>query len=167
MVTKKESKTSASGRPWMSYEIEDKTGVYAGKLFSRDYEKFQSVITEGSFLYMEGMIEQPRRPTPEESYDDVKHEFRLKEVALLGNLCDTKVKEFVLELDAAKVSSEEMARVYKVLRKHKGNTSVILQLVDFVRKYQVQLRARKISVAVSTQLVQELQDMGVKATLKV
>ena len=35
------------------------------------------------------------------------------------------------------------------------------------RKCQVQLRARKASVAVSTQLVRELQDMGVKATLKV
>lgn len=167
MVTARENRTSASGRPWMTYEVEDKTGVYAGKLFSKDFEKFQPQMTVGSFLYLEGMIEQPRRPGPEESYDDVKHEFRVKEVALLGTLCDTKVKEFVLELDAAKVSSEEMARVNKILRKHKGKTAVILDLVDYVRKYQVQLRARKASVAVSTQLVRELRDMGVKATLKV
>ena len=167
MVTGRENRTSASGRPWMIYEVEDKTGVYSGKLFSKECEKFQPLLVVGNFLYLEGMIEQPRRPGAEESYDDVKHEFRIKEVALLGTLCDTKVKEFVLELDAAKVSSDEMTQVYKVLRKHKGKTPVVLDLVDFARKYQVQLRARKTSVTVSTRLVQDVQDLGIKATLKV
>ncbi len=167
MITTRESKISVSGRPWLSYEAEDMNGIYAGKLFTKDYDRFQHFMQAGAFLYLEGTVQQRRRPGPEEQYDDVPHEFRLEEVAYLGNLCENKVKEFVLELDVAAADKALMDQAYKVLRKYKGKTPVVLDLLDYDKKYRVQLRSRKTPVQVSTKLVRELKDLGVTCHLGV
>ena len=167
MVLKVENKMSVSGRPWMNIEVEDKSTVKSFKLFGKECEHFKGVFQEGSFLYLEGSVEQRRRPGPDEDYDAVPHELRLTGASLLGALCEKRVKQLVLKIDVEKIDHQQLSEAYKLLRKNKGGSAVILDVIDYKNKYNVRLRSRRVAVLVSTPLVAQLREMGVNVEVVV
>ena len=167
MVTGSERKLSKTGNPWMECLLQDKTGEYSLRLFSKSVEQFGGMITPGAFLYVEGTVDQRRRPGADEKYDDVPHELKVSSVILLGNLAETRVRELILPLDALSLNAQENEALYKLLRKFKGKTPVVFELRDYEHKYQVRLRARKTPVLVCTQLVNALKELGIEPTASV
>lgn len=163
IVTAVTEKVTKSGSPFGSYIIEDFDGSYELTLFSKDYEMFQPKLKMHASVFIEGEIREKFRLKPEEKAQGKKapYGFKVSRVSLLGNLSEDLVKDLTISVLTTYLSADFRKSLVKLLKEHKGPTPLHLFLVDPETKYNLEFVSKKYSVAVNTDMVEELKRLGV------
>jgi len=166
-ITEVTPKMSRNGRPWCSVAIEDFSGKYEMSFFGKDYENNKTFLQKGEFVYIEGSIEPRFFVKPEErGKTKVEFSFKLKRISLLGNLSQTMIKTLQLHINAGDLTPELHEKLIKLFKKHKGTTTVSLIVFDTNTRYKAEFLVRKFHVAVSTELIDDISALGIKATIE-
>lgn len=156
MVTK-------TGKNWSRSVIEDFNGSYELALFGEDHERCMRYLTPHSAIYIEGEIAPKYRLKPEEIKAGKRAPFGLKvsKISLLGNVTDSVLKAFVITLSSTMLNPKFRSALVKVISKNKGKTPLKVFLIDPATKYKIEFDSHKFGVSVTTDLIADLNEIGV------
>ena len=162
-VTAASEGLTKTGRPMSRMTIEDYAGSYEFAFFGKDHEAFMQYEKLNSALFIEGVIDEKYYIKPEERAKGKTSDyaFKPKNMMLLGNVTDTYVKGFSIQLSTPMLSQEFRERLVRMIKKNKGSVPLTMFLYDPENKWNIEFLSRKFKVAVTSDLLDELREMNV------
>jgi DNA polymerase-3 subunit alpha len=159
-----ESKQTKTGRPWSKTVLEDFSGSYELALFGKDHENFMSYMQLHNAIFIEGEIDEKYYIKPEERAQGKTspYAFKVKKVMLLGNVTDTYIKGFAINVTTTMLTPEFRESLVKLIKKHKGTVPLTMYLYDPEKKWNIEFLSRKFRVAVTDQLIEDLRKMQIR-----
>ena len=163
-VIASEKKETKTGRPWSKTVIEDFSGSYELALFGKDHENFMSYMQLHNAIFIEGEIEEKYYIKPEERAQGKTspYAFKVKKVMLLGNVTDTYIKGFAINVTTTMLTPEFRESLVKLIKKHKGTVPLTMYLYDPEKKWNIEFLSRKFRVAVTDQLIEDLRKLQIR-----
>ena len=154
---------SQEKRPWSKTFIEDFSGTYEIRLYGKNHEAFMSYMQLHNTLFIEGEIDEMYYLKPEERLQGKTspYGFKIKKIMLLGNVTDTFVKSFNINISTKMLTPEFRVSLVKMIKKHKGTVPLTMLLVDPEKGWKIEFLSRKFRVAVTDQLIADLNAMKV------
>ena len=166
-VTKTEHINGQNGRPWSKTVIEDFGGSYELRLYGKDHEAYMSHLTLHNTLFIEGEIDEKYYIKPEERAQGktAPYGLKVKKVMLLGNVTDTYIKGFAINITTPMLTPEFRDKLVGLIRKNKGNVPLSMFLYDPEKKWNIEFLSRKFRVAVSASFIEELEKLRIRYTV--
>ena len=166
-VTKTEHINSQNGRPWSRTVIEDFGGSYELKLYGKDHEAFMSYMTLNNTLFIEGEIDEKYYIKPEDRAQGKTspYGFKVKKIMLLGNVTDTYIKGFAINITTPMLTPEFRDKLVTLIKKNKGTVPLSMFLYDPEKKWNIEFLSRKFRVAVTVPFIEELEKLRVRYTV--
>ena len=163
LVTEYTPLLTKKGSPYSRTMLEDYSGSYELTLFSKDHEAYFSYMVPHSALFIEGAIEEKYALRPEERAQGktAPYVFKVKSVTMLGNVCESMVKSFGINIETPMLTPEFRKGLVKVIKSHAGKIPLEVFFYDPETRYRIQLKSNKYQVAVSTELINDLRHLGV------
>ena len=163
LVTDYKQLLTKSGAPYSRTMLEDYSGSYELTLFTKQHEQFFKYMVPHDALFLEGVVEERYFLRPEEKAQGktVPYAFKLQNVTLLGNVAETRIKAFCINIETPMLTPAFREGLVKVIRKHKGSIPLEVFFFDPDTRYRIQLKSNKYQVAVSTELLSDLRQLGV------
>ena len=157
-VSKKISQKS--GKPWMSFSLEDYSGSINFSLFGRDYENFMQFIEEGNALFVKCAIMPRLYSKPADNDQEKKEEntpvecdLKIRKITLLANTKDEFIKSMTLVFPVEKVDKEFRKNLLKALKANKGKKQLNLNILDYTNQLAVEFFSRKYKIDVTPELL--------------
>ena len=162
ITTASESMTK-TGRPMSRMTVEDYSGSYEFAFFGKDHEAFMQYEKVNTGIFIEGVIEEKYYIKPEERAKGKTSEyaFKPKNMMLLGNVADTFVKGFAINVSTPMLTPEFREKLVKLLKKNKGNVPLTMYLYDPGKKWNIEFLSHKFKVQVTLPFIDELKELGI------
>ena len=80
---------------------------------------------------------------------------------LLGNVTDTYVKGFSIQLSTPMLSQEFREKLVGIIKRNKGTVPLTMFLYDPENKWNIEFLSRKFKIAVTSSLLDELRALNV------
>ena len=163
LVTDYKQLLTKKGAPYSRTMLEDYSGSYELTLFTKEHEQFFKYMVPHDALFLEGVIEERYFLRPEEKAQGktVPYTFKLQSVTLLGNVAESRIKAFGINIETPMLTPAFREGLVKVIRKHKGSIPLEVFFFDPDTRYRIQLKSNKYQVAVSEELLTDLRHLGV------
>lgn len=168
IVSDVKQKTTRSGSQGAIVTFEDYSGSVEISLFGKDYENFLQYMQMHALLFIEGEIAERYFVKPEDRAQGKKapYGFKPKKISLLGNVAGNLISEFVMNVSTDKLSAKFRKELVAVLKAYKGGTALKLRLFDRETSYDVEFFSKKYQVRVCSDLVNDLERLGVSSSFK-
>jgi len=155
--------TTKTGKPYSRTVLEDYSGSYELALFGKDHETFMQYMQPKASLFLEGTIGEKYALKPEERAQGkaAPYAFRLQKVTLLGNITDDMLSGFSIEMTTPMLTQQFRQDLVRVVKAHKGNIPLTLYLFDPETRYRIQFYSKKFQVAVTSEFIRDLQQIGI------
>ena len=171
VVTSVQHLTTKTGRQFGKFVLEDyEGGTHEFALFGKDYEKFRQYLYQNYFLFIRGKVQ------PRPFGDNPGLEFKIQAIMQLDEVRDKMIREVHVVVPVEDITErfvEEFSS--KVIgaqgKKHKGeakdkNFAVLrVAVVDRALGVTLNMYSRKYKVELTSELVDYMEDMGLKYTL--
>ena len=163
-ITATQTMTNKNGRPWSKTVIEDFGGSYEIALFGKDHENFMSYMQLNSAIFIEGEIDEKYYIKPEERAQGKTspYAFKVKKIMLLGNVTDSFVKGFAINISTEMLTQEFRDKLVKMIKRNKGNVPLTMFLHDPEKGWNIEFLSRKFRVAVTADFIEELKKMKIR-----
>lgn len=124
-------------------------------------------MTLHNTLFIEGEIDEKYYIKPEERAQGktAPYGLKVKKVMLLGNVTDTYIKGFALNITTPMLTPEFRDKLVALIRKNKGNVPLSMFLYDPEKKWNIEFLSRKFRVAVSASFIDELEKLRIRYTV--
>jgi DNA polymerase-3 subunit alpha len=152
MIAKIEHRTSKTGKPFGSFELEDYYDSHKFTLFSEDYLKLRHMMVKGALVYVRGKVAQ--RPWG----DQPEPEFKIAQIELLSDLLSKRTKKVSLEIDLANITPEMLRELDALLKPRKGEAAcaVEFRVVDPLERMAVRMPSRSRKIDLSNESISRL-----------
>ncbi len=162
-VTGKSEGYTKTNRPMSRMTVEDYGGSYEFAFFGKDHETFMQYEQLHSALFIEGVIEEKYYIKPEDRAKGKTSDYAFKprNMMLLGNVTDTYVKGFSIQLSTPMLSQEFREKLVKMIKKNKGSVPLTMFLYDPENKWNIEFLSRKFKIAVTSSLLEDLRSMNI------
>ncbi len=163
-ITSTQTMTNKNGRPWSKTVIEDFGGSYEIALFGKDHENFMSYMQLNSAIFIEGEIEEKYYIKPEEKAQGKTspYAFKVKKIMLLGNVTDSFVKGFAINISTNMLTQEFREKLVKMIKRNKGSVPLTMFLNDPEKGWNIEFLSRKFRVAVTAEFIEDLNNMQIR-----
>ncbi|MCB0773669.1 MAG: hypothetical protein KDB93_09865, partial [Flavobacteriales bacterium] len=142
------------GKPFGSFTLEDHHGKHDFMLFSEDYMKFKIYLQQGTLLMVKG-----RATERTWGRDEGQMEFKISSIDLLADARDKYITKLIVQVDADRVNEAVSRELQEILASSKGQCKVLVSIVDQQEKLRVEAISKKNSVAISTELTDQLDSL--------
>ena len=155
--------TSKGGRPMSRMTVEDYGGSFEFAFFGKDHEAFMQYEKVHNALFIEGSIEEKYYIKPEERVKGKTSDytFKPKSMMLLGNVTESFVKGFSIQLSTTMLSQEFREELIKMIKRNKGSVPLTMFLYDPENKWNIEFLSRKFKIAVTSSLIEDLKKMNI------
>ncbi|MBQ9583181.1 MAG: DNA polymerase III subunit alpha [Bacteroidales bacterium] len=166
IVTACETRTTRNNRPFCKFSIEDFSGSFEFALFGKDYENYMQYTQVNTPLLITCVTEQRYDRVDRGSGDSEQrglvYKLLIKDIALLSNLKDTRVKEFHVSIPVEKLTPEFQKDFAKVCRKNHGHARLYVRIFDDAKKREVEFFSRKFMVSPEPALLDFITEHGLE-----
>ena len=163
LVTEYKQLLTKKGAPYSRTMLEDYSGSYELTLFTKEHEQFYNYMVPHNALFLEGVVEERYSLRPEERAQGktVPYTFKLQSVTLLGNVSESKVKAFSINIETPMLTPAFRKGLVQVIKQHEGKTPLEVFFFDPDTRYRIQLKSNKYQVSVSEDLITALRRLGI------
>ena len=163
-ITSTQTLTGKTGKPYSKTVIEDYSGSYELAFFGKDHEAYMSYMQVNNAVYIEGDIEEKYYIKPEDRAQGKTspYAFRVKKIMLLGNVTETYIKGFSINISTPMLSPEFRENLVKTIKRNKGNVPLTMFLYDPEKGWNIEFLSRKFQVSVTAPFIDELQRLGIR-----
>jgi len=159
VVTQVEHKETKTGKPFGILHLEDYHSSFSFYLFGDDYINFKAYMMEGWLLHLNGKVKK-------KFYND-DLEFKISSIDLLAEIIDKEVRDIVLRVDVNDISKDFVEEITTLASNSSGKHSLVLNLVDSLNRYEVDLLSRKIKIDLNKDFISEVNSISqVKMRIK-
>ena len=115
-------------------------------------------------VMIEGEIDEKFYIKPEEREQGKTspYAFKIKKVALLGNVTESLLKGFAINISTTMLSPEFREKLVRLLKANKGNIPLSMFLTAPDKGWKIEFLSRKFRVAVTSDFIADLQKMGIQ-----
>ena len=158
---------SKNGTPGAKVVLEDFSGNYEFVLFGSDYQRYMPFLQLHNQIFIDGEIGERYFLKPEERAAGKKspYGFKIKNISLLGTLCETRLGGLDLQLDTRLIDADFRKKLLKLLQSNKGKLPLNIHLIDIETGYKLDFFSKKFKVDVSQEFLNRLSDLGFKYQL--
>ena len=162
-ITSATESMTKTGRPMSKMVVEDYSGNYEFAFFGKDHEAFMPYEKVNTGIFIEGVIEERYYIKPEERAKGKTSDyvFKPKNMMLLGNVADTYVKGFSINITTPMLSPEFREKLVSLLKRNKGNVPLTMFLYDPAKKWNIEFLSHKFRIQVTLPFIEELKEMGI------
>ena len=166
-ITDVKRSVTRNGSPSLRATIEDFGGSFELALFGKDCEAWLPLLGLHSEVFVEGDIREKYYLKPEEKAQGktAPYGFKVKKVSLLGNVTESMLKSFAINLTTDQLNESLRRDLVKLLKANKGSVELGMYLHDPKTKYNVEFKSRKFQVAVTNDLIYGLRNLGISYTV--
>jgi DNA polymerase-3 subunit alpha len=163
LVTDYKQLLTKVGKPYSRTMLEDYSGSYELTLFTKEHEAYCQYMVPHNALFLEGSIEERYSLRPEERAQGktVPYTFKLQSVTLLGNVAESRIKAFSINVETPMLTPAFREGLVKTIRKHGGKTPLEVFFYDPDTRYRIQMKSNKFQVSVSEELITDLRRLGI------
>ena len=153
VVTSSEQRTSKTGNAFGKLIIEDYHGSVELMLFGKDYIEYNKYMVNGIFIYVKAKI-QDRFNQPNSL------EIKIQKIELLENVRENIFSTMKLKVDVNAVNEEMINNIETVLKSSQGKCNVEFYIEDPIENINVRLYSKSQKVAITSELMMELNKIG-------
>ena len=146
VVTSVTPLATKDGRPYARFVLEDYNSQHEFTLFSKDYERFSSLIQINNFLFIRGRVQVRPYRQPEEL------EYKIVSIQHLADIADG-ITNIRIELDINDVCSSFTNMILEQVAANSGKATLQFVVVDHNEDVKVKLSSKKYRVAPSTEFI--------------
>jgi len=139
-----------NGKPWGIFVFEDYTESYEFKLFNEDYLKFRHYLIPNTFLYIKTTFRRPWQAA------DVR--VNIIQIQQLQDVLSKMAKKITINLDIKTLNEDNIQKIDKVIKKHKGSHHLNFTVYDVDEKLKLDMPSRTVKINISNELIEELTD---------
>ena len=154
MVTSVQNLTTAKGKPFGKFKIEDYSGECEFALFGKDYEQFRPFLYSGYFLMLRGSV----RPHP---YREGELEVKFGTMTQLQDVGEDVIKEMNLSIFLEDLTADMRQEFVQRLKKSKGKTRLTLRVCDGRTGVAMTFYPKKLKVNVTQDLLDYFDDNSI------
>ena len=168
-ITLVEHGTSNKGKQFMKVVIEDFSGSYEKRLVGKELETFRPLLVQNTAVFIEGKIEEmfPRNEQERKELGDPPKAFRIKKVSMLGNVSESMIKSFALNISTPQLNENFRKKLIEVISKNSkgGKIPLSMFVYDPVTKYNLEFLSKKFQINISAEFINELERLGVRYSI--
>lgn len=155
--------TTKTGVPGAKITLEDFSGNYEFVLFGKEYQTFMSFMQIHSQIFIEAEIKERYFLKPEERQAGKKASFgvKIKNVCLLGNVCEEKLKGIELNISTDALNEHFRKDLVRTIKTYKGETPLNIRLTDKETGYKIDFFSKKFKVKVCSDFLLEIERLGI------
>ena len=146
VVTSVTPLATKDGRPYARFVLEDYNSQHEFTLFSKDYERFSSLIQINNFLFIRGRVQVRPYRQPEEL------EYKIVSIQHLADIADG-ITNIRIELDINEVCSSFTNMILEQAAANSGKATLQFVVVDHNEDVKVKLSSKKYRVTPSTEFI--------------
>ena len=163
-ITSTQTLIGKTGKPWSKTVIEDYSGSYELAFFGKDHENYMNYLQANTAVYIEAEIEEKYYIKPEDRAQGKTspYGFKVRKIMLLGNVAETYLKGFSINITTTMLSAEFREKLVNLLKEHKGTTPLSMFLFDPEKGWNIEFLSRKFQVAVTESFINQLHKMGIR-----
>jgi DNA polymerase-3 subunit alpha len=151
VVTQVEHKETKTGKPFGILHLEDYHSSFSFYLFGDDYINFKAYMMEGWLLHLTGKVKK-------KFYND-DLEFKISSIDLLAEIIDKEVRDIILRVDVNDISKDFVEEITTLSSSSVGKHSLVLNLVDSLNMYEVDLLSRKVKINISKEFISKIDSL--------
>nr|MBS0037343.1 DNA polymerase III subunit alpha [Saprospiraceae bacterium] len=145
------------GNGYCFFTLEDFHGSYNFSLFSEEYQRFGSLVSEGQVLHITGFFKK--------RYYSEEIEFKVQSVKLLSTVGEQSIKSLTINLALNQLSEEVVGKIRDLAEDHPGKHDLFIRVIEPRREIDLEFKSDDLKVAVDNDLVKELEKMKIKCSL--
>lgn len=153
VITGSEQRTSKTGNAFGKLILEDYHGALELMLFGKDFVEYNKFMVNSLFVYVKAKI-QERYGQPGSL------EIKVQKIELLENVKENIFSTMKLKLDVNAIDDELISNIESIFNTSQGKCSVEFFVEDPAENMSVKLFSKSQKIAVSTELMNELDKMG-------
>jgi DNA polymerase-3 subunit alpha len=153
IITGSEQRTSKTGNAFGKLIIEDYHGALELMLFGKDFVEYNKFMVNSLFVYVKAKI-QERYGQPGSL------EIKVQKIELLENVKENIFSTMKLKMDVNAINEELIANIESIFNSSQGKCSVEFFVEDPAENLSVKLFSKSRKIAVSTELMNELDKIG-------
>jgi DNA polymerase-3 subunit alpha len=119
IVTDLKKRKSKKGAWWCSFQLEDLEGQIEVLTFPKAFEQYQSLLENDRAVLITGRV----------AAEDGRVRLNADEVVSLDDLREKKAEAVQVQLDAAEVDDDLVARLRRAVEAHRGEVALYLEIV--------------------------------------
>ncbi len=146
VVTSVTPLATKDGRPYARFVLEDYNSQHEFTLFSKDYERFSSLIQINNFLFIRGRVQVRPYRQPEEL------EYKILSIQHLADIADG-ITNIRIELDINDICSSFTNMILEQAAANSGKATLQFVVVDHNEDVKVKLSSKRYRVAPSTEFI--------------
>lgn len=139
---------SKRGSAYGAMTIEDYTGSYEIMMFGDEKMKFSNYFVPGGFLFIRGLVNKriyTNQYTGEKTTMPAR--LQIQEIRLLSEVMDALTKTISFEVNLEDVSEPFVKELQALAKKHKGNASMQINVIDSTDNLSLQMRSASLLVS--------------------
>lgn len=148
MVTAIRRGTTKNGNPFAIITIEDFTDSYELAFFAKDFVEFGNYFIEGLSIYINGRVQTRSWPR-----DSTELEFKVKNISLLTEVLEKKVKEITIEIPVSNLTEELVTEMAACMNENEGKLKVNFVISD-EKNMKIKMFSRSCRVNLSNELIE-------------
>lgn len=153
VITGFENRTSKTGNAFGKLIIEDYHGSVELMLFGKDFVEYSKFMVSPLFVYVKAKVQ--------ERYNQPGSlELKIQKIELLETVKENIFSSMKLKLDINAVNDELIANIESIFNLSQGKCSVEFFVEDVAENMSVKLFSKSQKIAVSTELMNELDKIG-------
>ena len=153
VITGFENRTSKTGNAFGKLIVEDYHGSVELMLFGKDFVEYSKFMVSPLFVYVKAKV-QERYGQPGSL------ELKIQKIELLETVKENIFSTMKLKMDITAINDELIANIESIFNSSQGKCSVEFFVEDPVEKLSVKLFSKSQKIAVSTELMNELDKIG-------
>ncbi len=138
--------------PYVRFTMQDFSGSFEAGLYRENCAKYADFVQLGQVIYLEGRYRQVKNSD--------RYYFNIIDLKLLATLSNEKTKSITLRLPLSSLTEKKMDEIDNILKSYAGDKPVKFNLLDEEEEYAVNLSSKNNLVEISTQMISQLERLG-------
>ena len=163
VVSDVQHRESKNGKGWAIFTVEDYDDSFEFKIFGEDYLKFRHFLVPNSFVYArvfvkEGWVNRDtgKKGDPRLQYNSFQ---------MLHDVMEQQAKKLTIQMPVQDLAEDRIANLKELFKMYKGDKQLQFVIYEVEDKVKLTMPSRKQKVAISQELLDELELQQVKYKL--
>jgi DNA polymerase-3 subunit alpha len=163
VVTDVQHRISKNGKGWALFTVEDYTNTHEFRIFGEEYLKFRHFFVKNSFVHVKAYVKEGWINRDTGKKGDPRIQFN--SFQLLQDVMEQYAKKLSIQLNIQDLQESRINTLKELFSMHQGNHALNFVVFDMEDKVKLHMSSRKQKVKVSQELLNELENEGVKYKL--
>ncbi|MBV1922984.1 MAG: DNA polymerase III subunit alpha [Flavobacteriaceae bacterium] len=154
---------SKQGKGWALFTVEDFDDSYEFRIFGEEYLKFRHFLVPNSFVYVRVFVKEGW--TNRETGKKGDPRLQYNSMQMLHDVMENQARKLTIQMPIEDVKEERIGALKQLFKTHKGDKQIQFVVYEMEEKVKLTMPSRKQKVAITKELLADLEQEQVRYKL--